>query len=74
MTFLKSLGSLTHPVYSVRYSPRFPVFAVGLGTYYLWIREHYYIYIYIDGISNFYNMAEFSDVYKHKMVCYIICK
>jgi voltage-gated potassium channel Kch len=32
MAFLKSSGSLTHPIYSVRYSLRFHVFAVGLGT------------------------------------------
>jgi hypothetical protein len=28
-------------MYSVRYYPRFHVTAVGLGTYYPWILEHY---------------------------------
>jgi hypothetical protein len=30
-----------HVIYSVRYYPRFHVTAVGLGTYYPWIRGHY---------------------------------
>jgi hypothetical protein len=30
-------------VYSVRYYPRFHITAVGLGTYYPWIRGHYCI-------------------------------
>jgi hypothetical protein len=29
-----------HVIYSVRYYPRFHVTAVGLGTYYPWIRGH----------------------------------
>jgi hypothetical protein len=32
-----------HVIYSVRYYPRFYVPAVGLGTYYPWIRGHYCI-------------------------------
>ena len=28
-------------MYSVRYYPWFNITAVGLGTYYPWIREHY---------------------------------
>jgi hypothetical protein len=36
-----------HVLYSVRYYPQFHVTAVGLGTYYPWIRGHtVYIYIY----------------------------
>jgi hypothetical protein len=31
-----------HVVYSVRYYPGFHVTAVGLGTYYPWIRGHYF--------------------------------
>jgi hypothetical protein len=30
-----------HVIYSVRYYLRFHIAAVGLGTYYLWIRGHY---------------------------------
>jgi hypothetical protein len=30
-----------HVIYSVQYHPRFHVTAVGLGTYYPWIRGHY---------------------------------
>jgi hypothetical protein len=33
-------------IYSVRYYPRFHVTAVGLGTYYLWVRGHYSIYLF----------------------------
>jgi hypothetical protein len=33
-----------HVIYSVRYYPRFHVTAVGLGTYYPWIRGHYCIF------------------------------
>jgi hypothetical protein len=32
-----------HVKYSVRYYPRFHITAVGLGTYYPWIRGHYCI-------------------------------
>jgi hypothetical protein len=32
-----------HVIYSVRYYPQFHVTAVGLGTYYPWIRGHYCI-------------------------------
>jgi hypothetical protein len=32
-----------HIIYSVQYYPRFHVTAVGLGTYYPWIRWHYCI-------------------------------
>jgi hypothetical protein len=34
-------------IYSVRYHPRFDVNAVGLGTYYPWIRGQYCIYMYM---------------------------
>jgi hypothetical protein len=34
-----------HIIYSVRYYPRFHITAVGLGTYYLWVRGHYSIVI-----------------------------
>jgi hypothetical protein len=34
-----------HVICSVRYYPRFHVTAVGLGTYYPWIRGHYSIII-----------------------------
>jgi hypothetical protein len=30
-----------YTVYSVRYYPRFHITAIGLGTYYPWIRGHY---------------------------------
>jgi hypothetical protein len=33
-----------HVIYSVRYYLRWHIAAVGLGTHYLWIRGHYYIY------------------------------
>jgi hypothetical protein len=36
-----------HVIYSVRYYPRFHIPAVGLGTYYSWIRGHYCIYVII---------------------------
>jgi hypothetical protein len=32
-----------HVIYGVQYYPRFYVTMVVLGTYYLWIREHYHI-------------------------------
>ena len=31
--------TLYHVIYSVRYYPRFHVIAIGLGTYYPWIRR-----------------------------------
>jgi hypothetical protein len=31
-----------HVIYSVRYYARFHVTAVGVGTYYPWIRGHYF--------------------------------
>jgi hypothetical protein len=36
-----------HVIYSVQYYLRFHITAVGLGTYYLWIRGHYCI-VYIQ--------------------------
>ena len=33
-----------HVIYSVRYYPKFPVTAVGLGTYYPWTQGHYCIW------------------------------
>jgi hypothetical protein len=43
-----------HVIYSVRYYLRFQVTAVGVGTYYLWIRGHYcniLISVYVNTLS-----------------------
>jgi hypothetical protein len=34
-----------HVIYSVQYYPRLHIIAVGLGTYYPWIRGHCRMYV-----------------------------
>jgi hypothetical protein len=47
-----------HVIDSVRYYPQFHVTAVGLGTYYPWIRGHYCTFFTRDGYRKIDNDAQ----------------